>query len=87
MKEMVNLYMAFSAAQGEHGMAQGPVFPSDDIVENEFRLMVVDVFGTVTDLVLGHPGIYSNLLELQHTIMYFTTLRHHLTRANAGLSS
>jgi hypothetical protein len=28
----------------------------------------------VTDLVLGHPGIYSNLLELQHTIMHFTTL-------------
>jgi hypothetical protein len=45
------------------------------------------VVGMVTDLVLGHPGIYSNLLELQHTIMYFTTLRRHLTRANAGLSS
>jgi hypothetical protein len=28
----------------------------------------------LTDLVLGHPGIYSNLLELQHTIMYFATL-------------
>jgi hypothetical protein len=42
---------------------------------------------TLTDLVLGHPGIYSNLLELQHAIMYFTTLRRHLTRANAGLSS
>jgi hypothetical protein len=41
----------------------------------------------LTDLILGHPGIYSNLLELQHTIMYFTTLRRHLTRANAGLSS
>jgi hypothetical protein len=44
-------------------------------------------FQPVTDLVLGHPGIYSNLLELQHTIMYFTTLWCHLTRANAGLSS
>jgi hypothetical protein len=28
----------------------------------------------VTDLVLGHLGIYSNLLELQHTIMYFIIL-------------
>jgi hypothetical protein len=36
---------------------------------------------TLTDLVLGHPGIYSNLLELQHTIMYFTTLRRHLTKS------
>ncbi|KAJ7822201.1 hypothetical protein B0H14DRAFT_1325149 [Mycena olivaceomarginata] len=45
------------------------------------------LLGSVTDLVLGHPGIYSNLLELQHAIMYFTTLRRHLTRANAGLSS
>jgi hypothetical protein len=35
----------------------------------------------VTDLVLGHPGIYSNLFELQHTIMYFTTLRRHLTQS------
>jgi hypothetical protein len=43
--------------------------------------------GVLTDLVLGHPGIYSNLLELQHTIMYFITLQYHLTRANAGLSS
>jgi hypothetical protein len=41
----------------------------------------------VTDLVLGHPGIYSNLLELQHAIMYFITLRCHVTRAIAGLSS
>jgi hypothetical protein len=41
----------------------------------------------LTDLVLGHPGIYSNLLELQHAIIYFITLRRHLTRANAGLSS
>jgi hypothetical protein len=47
MKEMVDAYMAFSAAQGEHGMAQGPVSPSDDMVENEFRVMVVDVFGAV----------------------------------------
>ncbi|KAJ7309220.1 hypothetical protein DFH08DRAFT_810623 [Mycena albidolilacea] len=44
MKEMVDAYMAFSAAQGEHGMARGPVSPSDDMVENEFRVMVVDVF-------------------------------------------
>jgi hypothetical protein len=43
--------------------------------------------GTVTDLVLGHPGIYSNLLELQQTIMYFITLWCHLTRSNAVLSS
>jgi hypothetical protein len=50
------------------------------------RLLKPD-FVTLTDLVLGHPDIYSNLLELQHTIMYFTTLRRHLTRANAGLSS
>jgi hypothetical protein len=41
----------------------------------------------VTDLVFGHPGIYSYLLELQHTIMYFITLRCHLTRVIAGLSS
>ncbi|KAJ7301725.1 hypothetical protein DFH08DRAFT_919067 [Mycena albidolilacea] len=47
MKEMVDAYMAFSAAQGEHGMARGPVSPSDDMVENEFRVMVVDVFGAV----------------------------------------
>ncbi|KAJ7351595.1 hypothetical protein DFH08DRAFT_957896 [Mycena albidolilacea] len=48
MKEMVDAYMAFSAAQGEHGMARGPVSPSDDMVENEFRVMVVDVFDTYT---------------------------------------
>jgi hypothetical protein len=46
-----------------------------------------DAASTLTDPVLGHPGIYSYLLELQHTIMYFITLRHHLTRAIAGLSS
>ncbi|KAJ7900589.1 Inosine/uridine-preferring nucleoside hydrolase domain-containing protein [Mycena olivaceomarginata] len=56
-------------------------------VKNPYSELVHAYYGTVTDLVLGHPGIYSNLLELQHTIMYFTTLRRHLTRANAGLSS
>jgi hypothetical protein len=40
---------------------------------------VVEAAGTegelaLTDLVLGHPGIYSNLLELQPTIMCYTTL-------------
>ncbi|KAJ7348546.1 hypothetical protein DFH08DRAFT_959943 [Mycena albidolilacea] len=36
MKEMVDAYMEFSAAQGEHGMARGPVSPSDDdMVEND----------------------------------------------------
>jgi hypothetical protein len=34
----------------------------------------------VTDLVLGHLSIHSNLLELQHTIMCYITLRHHLTK-------
>jgi hypothetical protein len=41
----------------------------------------------MTDPVLGHPGIYSKLLKLQCTIMSYTTLQHHLTRANAGLGS
>ncbi|KAJ7887859.1 hypothetical protein B0H14DRAFT_2337577 [Mycena olivaceomarginata] len=34
----------------------------------------------VTDLVLGYLSIHSNLLELQHTIMCYITLRHHLTK-------
>jgi hypothetical protein len=42
---------------------------------------------TLTDLVLGHPGIYSISLELQHIIMGYTTLQHHLIRTNTGLGS
>jgi hypothetical protein len=46
-----------------------------------FYLGSCDTITPLTDLVLGHPGIYSNLLELQRTIMYFTTLRRHLTKS------
>jgi hypothetical protein len=71
-----------------------PLFPSYGQVIHPLCVpLVTRAYGAqptreaVTDLVLGHPGIYSNLLELQHTIMYFITLRRHLTRAIAGLSS
>jgi hypothetical protein len=56
-------------------------------IHNDNDNIVLQIEYSVTDLVLGHLGIYSNLLELQHAIMYFITLRRHLTRAIAGLSS
>ncbi|KAJ7347399.1 hypothetical protein DFH08DRAFT_960735 [Mycena albidolilacea] len=52
----------------------------NDLERSAFMNRIADLV-PVTDLVLGHPGIYSNLLELQRTIMYFTTLRRHLTKS------
>jgi hypothetical protein len=49
-------------------------------VDEQIKL-ALRTLAPMTDLVLGHPGIYSNLFELQHTIMYFTTLRRHLTKS------